>query len=161
MLCLCCSAPTAPDSMRCISCNTNKHENCGGCTDCKDIKCRFCSVQISKDTWIGNAWIKVDWEDNDKNIVNACIKCFFNEECYRCERNYGGHQCIYCFKSLCFDCSVSNMSGEYMCPNNNRECIAHKKISRFMNRMIIKRKTVREIQRTIKDDVINLTKQLT
>lgn len=147
--------------MRCISCNTNKHENCGGCTDCRDVMCRFCGVQISSNNWIGNAWIEVAWEDNDKNIVNACKNCFPTEECYICENDYGGYQCIYCFKSLCFDCSVSNMSGEYMCPSRNQECKAYRTISRFMIRMIVKRRTVREIQRKIKDDVIKSTKQLT
>ena len=145
MSCLCCSALNDSDSFRCVSCNTNKHENCGGCSDCKDVICRFCGVQISKDTWIGDAWSIIELKDNDKSIVNACVNCFSDAECYICENIYGGYQCIYCFKSLCFDCSVSNMSGEYMCPSRNQECKAYRTISRFMIRMIVKRRTVREI----------------
>lgn len=155
MLCLCCLNQAESGSLRCISCNTNKHERCGGCKECKDVSCRFCGVQIVAVNWIGDAWTVIEWKDNDKTIVNACVNCFYNATCYICENNYGGHQCIYCLKSLCFDCSVSNMSGEYMCSSNNKQCIPYKKISRFMIRMIIKRRTVREIQRRKNKRVYN------
>lgn len=132
----------------------NKHESCGGCPGCKEVICRFCHVQITGSNWIGDVWTVVKWEDNDKNIVNACVKCFFEYKCYVCEENYGGYQCIYFLKSLCLDCSVSNASGEYMCSGRNKECKKYRIISRFITRMIVKRRTIKKIQQKIKDIVL-------